>query len=328
MNNKMSVLELNVIIYFLVRSSCVGIMVASAIYLAHNNAYLSFLIAPIVGLLPLYIYYKILKKDIKLGWISKIISSLVILALLCILFWNLTTFISTEYLYDTPKLFIGFCFMLPLFYINCRNKQIIGRVGMLLFYVSIALFLLMIVCLLFQVKLDNFLPFMKIRYDKFGMSILSTITYIITPLLLIIDLPVDKENLKFKRILPGYILGCLTIFFCVFMVIGIYGYRLSMILDFPCFQILKRISIGFFERIEHILFFQWMFDIFICESLGISFIKENFKNSKWFNFIICALIYVVSANLFLDNTPILFSYVIPIILFVGVMLFLVIKKEA
>lgn len=327
----MSKIELNTTIFFLIRSTCVGIVLEGALLLAKNNAYLSLLISGILSLIVFYLYYLIIKKNVSFGLISNIIKSIFLFILSCILFTNLITFITSEYLYNTPKWFVGVFFLIPLIYITFFNEKVIGRCGLFLFYISIFLFMISFIFLFFKVDYSNFLPFMKTDFKDFGLSIFNSFIYIITPLLIIMDLPVEnRESLKFRDIIPGYVLGFSSIIMLLILIIGIYGYRISLLLDYPSFQILKRItSISFFERAEHFIFMQWIFDTFICISFSLNSIKKSFNN-KYLMIIVFGLLLFLPLFFFKNN--VIFTnfivYKLPIILFIILILIWILKKRS
>ena len=85
-----------------------------------------------------------------------------------------------------------------------------------------------------------------------------------------------------------YILAGLSLLNVIFMTITIFGIGLSKIYEYPCFEILKRVSIlDIIDRVGSILVVEWIFALFILISVAVYFLKmtfiqtfTKFKNSK------------------------------------------------
>ena len=315
MNNKMQRIEFNSIIYLVIRAAFVGITLINLIYISHQDAYLALIVASILGLIPFYFYMRIIKSkktflelfESSFGKIIKWIIFIIVFLYCVLIFWNLINFISSQYLFNTPRFVIGLVFIIPIIYLNIKGVRVIGRISLFLIYISIFLFLIALFGLIFQTDFSNVLPFMESRIPNLLYSTLSVISYCVSPLLFLTVIPKDEldKKISFKSSLPIYFWTFFTLFWAVFLIICVYGYRMALLLDYPAFQILKRISIvSFVERIEHFLFMRWIFDIFICLSLGVNFMKSYFnkKSGHIPLYLICILLFICSINLFRNKT--------------------------
>ena len=156
MNNyKVSCLTFSFIFMCLLNSLLLGIVFPFVLHESKTSFYISFGISFLVGLGFIFVFLRIFNflpdKDIfkKIEsifpkWISKVIS-LVIIALVfgmaVIILWRLVTFISSEFLVETPTLFIELLLAVPLFYMLFYDFDVIGRLAGIC--LSISLFLIL-----------------------------------------------------------------------------------------------------------------------------------------------------------------------------------------
>ena len=116
-----------------------------------------------------------------------------------------------------------------------------------------------------------------------------------------------KDNLKFKDVSIGYILGCLSIVFVIFVILGIYGGDFASILRFPEYLILKKINIlDYISNVENILIMEWIINI-IIGSLFCSKVLKDDLNKRSFLLILIGIFILV--NNFLNKNYIYILYV-------------------
>ena len=97
------------------------------------------------------------------------------------------------------------------------------------------------------------------------------------------------------------------------MTITIFGIGLSSIYEYPCFEILKRVSIlDIIDRVESILTIEWILALFIIISMILYFLKESFKTTfknikkidkkgNYFVIVVSLITLIVSSIIFLTN---------------------------
>ncbi len=268
MNKK---LAYTTICYFLCRTFFIGITFFILIKEAKQDAWISVLLAFIIGFIPIiliqyiasYESNKSLKEKFQelFPYTNKffiLFTIIGIFMLATLSFWNLCNLITSQFLNKTPKIVVGISFLVPILLILSKEEKVIPRVSTILFYLSFFLFIISFIGLIFQFELDNFSPAMINFPTK---PIISYIGFQILPIFLILFFP--NQNIQ-KSIKKGYILSSIILFIHVLLLIGVLGVELATIYQYPEFHILKRAYQGILTyRLENALSIQWIFDIFI-----------------------------------------------------------------
>lgn len=342
-NNKITCLEYGILIYFIIRSMSLGISIDSYIHIGGVDGYLSPLIGMIIGLIPLYIFIKLLnfQPDLnifekidylfgkKIGKILTIIILITITLLVNVIFWNLLNFISSQYLYRTSSLYVALIFGICFIYTCTKKINILTRTANILFYISIIIFFTCAIDLANNSKLSNLQPFLEYGIKNPLLSGLAHVTYSILPLYILLLIPKNQiknnSNLN-KYIFIFYLSANIGKFVVIFYVLSVFGIDLATIYEFPDFVLLRRIATtGFFQRFESILATQWIFDLFIMISLCFIFIKKAFKhvvkikNENIFISIFIIIICFISSNHIFKNNTIgddFMLYKFPFIMFI------------
>ncbi len=356
-DNKITLLELETIIYFLARGLCIGISLSGIIEIAGVDAWISVLIGAIIGLIPFYIFNQlflfepnknIIEKNTLLfkGFIGKLINIILILfclSMLLVTLWNLTNFISSQYLYNTPQLFIAFVFTIPTIYLLSKSPKIIGRTIFVFFLMEIILYGLSSIGLFNQIEINNLCPILENGFIPILKGSLVYAAYNVLPIFIFTIFPRNNilkinsnKSLK-KNLLITYALSNLGIFLIIFYSITIFGVELSKLYQYPLFQLLRRVEFGgFIQRAEATLSIHWIISLFVFCFLCFFFIKEGlkniFKNEKMINKIYPIIVVIItyfSTLVFKNNTIAnkftyfifnsfvgLFFFLIPLLIFI------------
>lgn len=320
--------EYLIIIFFLMRSFILGLSLKSIYIIANQDAWISILVASILGLIPLIIYYQLLNHDSKLNinglidkyfnkffaFIFKLLLIMFFIFHISIILWSITNFVTSQYLYRTPLFAILTALIIPVFYIVNKKLAIIGRISIIFIMIVIVLFTFSFLFLLGDINLHNSLPIFEYGATPILSASINSISYTILPVFAILIIPKDniKNNKKlFSSIIKVYIISYIAIFIIVFMIINIFGINLTLFYEFPEYNVLKLINIGnFIQRVESIFSFQWFFDITIANVLFIYYIKNTIKetyklNKKWdkyITFLISTIVVILARNIFENNT--------------------------
>ena len=340
--NKINSLQYGIIIFFLIRSMSLGISINSYIHIGGVDGYLSAIIGTIIGLIPLYIFIKLLnyKPDLdifkkidylfgKYSIVINVILTISVFFLSTVVFWNLLNFIVSQYIFRTKTIIVAFIFGICFIYASTKSINVIYRSGNILFYISLIIYFICFVSLFRSIKLNNLLPFLEFGISKPILSGLAHVSYSILPLFMLLMIPKNDiaNNKKLnKHIIIFYLLGNLSKFIVVFLVISIFGIDLAKLYEFPDFLMLRRIATnGFFQRFESILATQWIFDLFIMLCICYQYIKKSyihlFSNKYKDLFITIVLIIsclICSNYMFSNNTmgDAFILYKLPFILFI------------
>lgn len=315
--------------YFLIRSSFIGLSINNMLNIAKQDAWISALIGIIFGIFIVIFYDKLRKNnfDITKYKINYFITIFVFIYA-SLLTWNLFNYIIINYLSNTPVIFLAIAFAIPFIYILSKDIVLIAHSGNIFFIFSFILFCLSFFSLVGFFGSMNFLPILSNGIAKPLLGSISFIGYNVAPLFLLLIIPKEKiEDTKTKSKFFFYLIASISLFSATFLILSIYGYKLSIILQYPEFNALKRISlVGFLERLENFLSTQWIFDGFMSITLCIYYIKRTINkkitiNNNLLTFIILALIYLTT---FIYKNNILVRYISYIIPFISIFIFIII----
>ena len=331
MEKQLSKEQVSIISYFLIRSCFMGLAMEMLVQIAKQDSIFGLFLGALLGIIPFLLYqylmnynpnFSIIELNIhafgkKLGKFINLLLIAFVFVLGTIVFWNLIIFIASQYLYQTPTLFIAIMFIIPIFYLLIRRLKGIARVSLILIIFSLILYFISIFGLTGQVHWYNFRPLFTTPISSILNSSFHYFAYCTLILFLITIIPKNqiaersKKNWKtFWKI--GYFLIHLFTFSALFFTIAVFGIKMTLIYQYPEFHILKRVSIiGVLERIESTLAFRWIFDFFISITFCLYFVTEGLKRTfqiqkeKVFmaiEIIVCIMITFASTMIFKNNT--------------------------
>lgn len=328
MNKKIAVSEVGSLAYILILFNYLGTTSDSIIPLAKQDSWISIILAFLIGIIPLIIFLKIMdyEPDLTiieknkalfgktLGNILNIIFALFFFASVTYSFWNLISFLGSQYLHRTPPFFIGLCTCVSITYLLSKDISIILKTFFIIFIIGLTLYLLGSITLLEQISLENFKPVLEFGITNPLIGALKNVSYNILPLFLITLIPKNKiKNVHKlgKTITKFYILCFLIMLFIVIVTVGIYGPKLSMLYQYSAFHLLKKVSIlGFINRIESTISIRWILYLICFIIIGLYFVLDTLKNTfniknKIFNNSLILLLPLsslyISENIFQNN---------------------------
>ena len=310
--------QYNILSFYLTRSLFLGTGLSLLIGLSKNDLLITGIVGMLLGYFLLYLFFK-------KGRINNLISVIIAISVLFINTLSNTVLTSTYLLYSTPVLWILLIFFLTLLYTSKYKFTIIGRICEVFIVVAAIEIILAILGLVPFVKVDNMLPMFTTKYLNIIKGIVVFTGASLLPNLLLINY---KDNLKFRDIQYGYIVGSILMIIVLFLVVSIYGSEFASMARFPEFMILKKIDImGYLNNIENILVTEWMINILISALVCVKVIKDRCPRILFY--IILVVLFLVS-NIFFNSSYSNILYVknyFYYISFILVMVSLVIKKS-
>lgn len=321
---KINSLEYNTLTWFIIRACFPEFTFASLLYRIRQDAWLSILIGSLIGLIPFRIYEYLKQKYPdenlitlnqklwkKLGNILNILILIGSFAIAASTFWILVHFANSLFLYKTSIWIISFAFIIPIGYAISKGIHVIGKVSLMLFYVSIFFNILIILGLTGSIDITNVKPIFESNINSIvSCSILFTGINITKLFFLSIISRNQVINYDVKKNFLFYLATCLNLIQIAFTTICIFGIDLSTLYEYPAFQILKRVNVlGVFDRIESILSIEALFSLFIQITLIIYYMKEiiaktftlNKKTNKYIITFICLSILIISNIIFMTH---------------------------
>ncbi len=324
---KIDSFEYGTLIWFLIRACFIVSSASLIISISDEESWFSIIIGTLIGIIP-FLIYEYLKKKFpnqniieinqklfgKFGYILNFVMCLTLLVFIIITFWMLTNFINTQFLYKTPFLVVALALILPIAYINFKGIKVIGKVSLLSFYISFVFIILILSGIISGIYIDNIKPFFIHTPNEILYSALIFISFNVLPIFLLTIIPKNQiTNYSSKKNFLFYIFACLSLLNVIFMTITIFGIGLSSIYEYPCFEILKRVSIlDIIDRVESILTIEWILALFIIISMILYFLKESFKTTfknikkidkkgNYFVIVVSLITLIVSSIIFLTN---------------------------
>lgn len=328
MKSQIKNMEINVLMWFMMCSGVIGIAFNSFINVAKQDAWIAPIIGMIIGFIPLFVFIKLINyksesniNDIlyeQFGVFGKIISLLMCIMIafyIIVTFYNLTNFISSEYLYSTPKFFIAIMFVIPILYTLIHPFQTLARSVMIFGYIAFFLFIVGLIGLSFQTMPENVMPILVHGIGPSLQASFYDVCYITLPLFLLTIIPKkdirNNENLT-KRMIITYLLSSFVVCTITYVVLSVFGIELSLLYQYPTYNILKRISLlSIFDRIESIVAIMWILFLYVTCTMGCYYIKKTFfqvfswqegKVTNGIIFIILCVILFTSIFIFPNNT--------------------------
>ncbi len=325
-NEKINSFGLSSLICSLCSAPFYGIFSSYTLHSSRNATPISLIIGFVISIIISYFILQFFKTNKNTNFSSKLKNIfnnfsyfLIIPTLACSLFgyilltYRLTTFLSSQYLIETPKYILLISILLLTFYVANKGIETITRVSTISLYISIIIFLFDFFSLLPQVNFQNFLPIIDVSLNSIIISSIIFAFYFTIPIIHIniisMNQIVDKE--KFNKY---YYLTILIAFIMIFLsmstTIGILGINTSNLFDYPLYTTLKRIKLfSFLDSLENISIMLWILYIINASSTMLSFVfsslkdtfKLSIKKSKIINILILLISFAIPNFIFFNN---------------------------
>ncbi len=321
---KISSFEYNTLIWFLIRACFTELTFSTILYHIKQDTWISIIIGIILGLIPLILYEYLKQKYpdetiISLNnklWknFGKILNFIVFIGSLAIVtctFWILVHFANALFLYKTNLWIISLALIIPICYAATKEINIISKISLMLFYVSILFNVLIFIGIIGNVDINNVKPIFENSISNiFNCSFM----FIGINIMKLFYLNIINKNIikkySSKQSILLYLITSVNLLIIAFTTICVFGIDLSTLYEYPAFQILKRVNIlGIFDRIESILSIEALFSMFIQITIIIYYLKEtiketfftNEKTDKYIIISICLFIFIISNIIFITH---------------------------
>ena len=357
---RLNCLQLFSILFFIMVAPLTGLSLIGIFKKANVDAYLCPLFASLLGipLMLIFIFLSNYKPDLTLGEkiisifgkvLGNIINYLLIVFILLFsvtLLFNLSDFIVSQFLPETPTYVVACLFASIIIYINTKGIETISRVSLVLFVIIFIFFMTTIFGLYPSLKIDNFKPFLEYGFKNPLSGSLYILFLNYFPIFTLLTVPKNQitDKKKYTKWFIGtYIFSSLFMFGIIFITLGNLGINLSQLYQYPEYIVLKRINLfEFLDRIENLLSIQRILKIYISLSFFTYFISNTIKphnKSKIIPFFILIPMIIIPQiqydnntqfnNFILNYSPIyrIIFIVIILIVFIGALLKYIKKKN-
>ena len=318
---KITSLEYNTLLWFLTRATFIEITAEILISTAHQDSWISILIAIIIGIIPFSLYSylknKYPDKNIiqinkeKLGKFGTFLNLILIAATFIFAicsYWIIVHFIDSQYLYRTPTTIIIIILILPVIYTITKNFHVFSKVSLIMFYISLIFIIIILSGLIGNVNVDNIKPILNNNPNNILYGSFCFIGFNIMPLFLLNIIPKNNiKNYSPKKSFIFYLISGLSLLNVMFLTISIFGIHLSELYNYPSFHLLKRVSVlDIIDRVESILSLEWFLALFVQIMMSLFFIKEALKEifqikektNNTIMIIVCLIITILTSIIF------------------------------
>lgn len=295
-DEKINSFSLSTIILSLCCSTFYGIFSSYIINTAKNASIISIIIGFIISIIISIIINTFIKKEETLTYTKKIKNifpktSLIIniISILCSIFgyilltYRLTTFLSNQYLVETPRYLISLLILSLTFYTASKGFNTAIRVSVITFFISIAIFFFDFFSLISEIKIDNFLPLITVSYKNILSSSIVFSLYFSIPLIYLNIIPYnqikDKKNFNkyyYLMIFASFII----ILSSIFISIGVNGSIIISLFDYPVYSTLKRIKLfSILDSLENISYAAWFLFIINTSNMMLIYVFNGLKET-------------------------------------------------
>lgn len=318
---KITSLEYNTLLWFLTRATFIEITAEILLNSAHQDSWISILIAIIIGIIPFSLYSylknKFPDKNIiqinkeKLGKFGTFLNLILIAATFIFAicsYWIIVHFIDSQYLYRTPTTIIIIILILPVIYTITKNFHVFSKVSLIMFYISLIFIIIILSGLIGNVNVDNIKPILNNNPNNILYGSFCFIGFNIMPLFLLNIIPKNNiKNYSPKKSFIFYLISGLSLLNVMFLTISIFGIHLSELYNYPSFHLLKRVSVlDIIDRVESILSLEWFLALFVQIMMSLFFIKEALKEifqikektNNTIMIIVCLIITILTSIIF------------------------------
>ena len=291
---KINSLEYNTLIWFLTRATFIEITAEILLNTAHQDSWISIIIAIVSGIIPFFLYSylknKFPDKNIitlnkeKFGKFGTFLNLILIASTLIFTicsFWIVVNFIDSQYLYRTPTIMIIIILILPVIYTIIKDFHIFSKVSLIMFYISLFFIIIILTGLISNIDINNLKPILNNSPNNILYGTFCFIGFNILPLFLLNIIPQNKiKNYSPKKNFIFYLISGLSLLNVMFLTISIFGIHLSELYNYPSFHLLKRVSVlDIIDRVESILSLEWFLALFVQIITALFFIKEALKET-------------------------------------------------
>ena len=294
-NTKISSLQISIFVFFLSQVSFFPVISHILFKTTKQDTWISVIIGCVIGFIfiKLFLFLQQKKKDMsifeycvyKLGNIFgntiNIFLCFITLFIITIIFSKFCVFLNVNFLNEIPTLALGLFLLLVSIYAVNKGFETISRTAQLLAILSLILFVLGFVLLIYYTDVNNIKPIFNSGISNITKSSLLYSLSSIIPIFLLLVVPkTEVTNIKNynKSVLLGYIISTVMTFLIFLITILVLGSNLAIIFEYPEYIALKQIQFfHFVERLENFISIIWIFNVFVFTTFGIYFIDEFLK---------------------------------------------------
>ena len=291
----------------------------------NNNAWMAIIASYLLGIIPLLmtLYIANYKPELNLfekikdlfgkiaGDIINIIIGIILSVIAITILNNTTNFITTQFLYHTPKIITSTMIIIIAIYATQKEINVISHISIILIAMDIITFIIANLSIIPNIKSDNLLPIIIETNNILVSSVKLTINNIL-PIISILIIPknkIDNPTKYNKTLIIAYIIGFIITILTNITTISTLGIYLAKSYEYAEYIALKTIKLfGFLERTENIISLRWITEAYIYITFLIYTINKSITNNKKYPSIIIGLIIIIITKYLFNNIALFNNY--------------------
>ncbi|MGF7049602.1 spore germination protein KB [Paenibacillus sp. DS2015] len=283
-NGKISIRQFTILVMLITIGDSILVLPAVTTSFAKQDAWISAIIGVSVGLLVVYMFSLVGNLYPKLSliqsiqkicgpWAGTFISIIFLiypLLTLVLFIRELSDFMTTEMMPDTPGLAIQILFACILVFGVRLGIEVIARTGEIFLPLIIFLFLLLVIFLSPQAEFEKIQPILENGIKPVLQGTISFIAFPFMELVVFLMItPYVNQAKKLKNgFLQGALLGGVVLIILIVISLLVLGPSQTSRIIYPSYSLARRVSVGsFFERVEAMLALTWLLTMFMKSTL-------------------------------------------------------------
>ena len=313
---KISSLQISILTFFLSQVAFFPVISQILFDISKQDIWISTILGIVIGfvIIKLFLTIQTKKKEMTIfeycvhrtgrvfGNVINILLCLTVLFIITLVFSKFCIFLNINYLPELPILVLGLFLLIVSIYAVSKGFETISRTSQLLAILSIIIFIIGFVLLIYYTDINNIKPILSSGVSNIvKSSLIYSLSSVIPVFLLLATTKTEVTNIDNynKSVILGYIISSIITFLILIITILVLGSNLSIAFEYPEYIALKQIQFfHFVERLENFFSIIWIFNVFILLTMGIYFIDEfirfNFKvNNRKNNFILVLILVII-----------------------------------
>ncbi len=269
-------LSFSFILIAILHSSLLGILLPYMLHEAKTSVFMSLVYSFFIGLGVIFIYFKIFdfepdknifeKIEMVLPkWLAKVIEFIfatVVFLIAFVTFYRLTTFISSQFLVNTPNVIIAGVLIIPVVYSLMYDFDVMARMSTVTVFIGFLMVISNCFFLIGNMSFDNLKPILNNDFIHMSKSSLSFAFVFLIPIFSTLAIPKNNiiNNGKTKKyIFVSYVVSFISVCFIVFAILSVLGIHVATLYTYPSYMTLKVLNVlNFIKNVEHLNAIIWL----------------------------------------------------------------------
>lgn len=272
----LSNLSFSFILIAIFHSSLLGLLFPYMLHEAKTSVFMSLVYSFFIGLILLFIYFKIFDFEpdknifekievVMPKWLAKVtefIFAIVVFLIALVTFFRLTTFISSQFLVNTPNVIIAGILIIPVAYSLMYDFDVTARMATVCVFIGFLMVASNCCFLIGDMDFQNLKPIINNDFTHMAISSLTFAGVFLIPIFSTLAIPKNniKNNEKTKKyIFVSYVISFFSVCFITLAILSVLGIHVSSLYTYPSYMTLKVLNVlNFIKNVEHLNAIIWL----------------------------------------------------------------------